>query len=347
MPFYYNIKKLGPEISKRTASGILRLKEALKKEVPGRTRGSRILLATWNIREFESKKYGPRQKEALFYIAEIIDHFDIVALQEVRDDLTSLEEVMDILGSSWDYLLTDVTAGGQGNFERMAFVYDKRKVNFGGLAGEIVVKPESKTEPAPQYARTPFIVGFRTGWFKFTICTAHIYYGKSVSNDPKRVEEIRLLAEHIALTVKDPFAWAKNTILLGDFNIFSKEDETYKKLEGPGFEMHPKIIGVGTNIKRDKIFDQIAFIAPDLKDKLADCNAGVFDYYKHVYRDTDEEVFKGDITGKAKYSQWRTYQMSDHLPMWIELRVDFSTEYLRAIEEGRNAIVPISAPVTK
>ena len=99
-------------------------------------------MATWNIREFESKKYGPRQKEALYYIAEIIDHFDIVAVQEVRDDLSSLEEVMDILGSSWDYLLTDVTAGGQGFFERMAFVYDKRKVNFGGLAGEIVVKPK-------------------------------------------------------------------------------------------------------------------------------------------------------------------------------------------------------------
>jgi hypothetical protein len=37
--------------------------------------------------------------------------------------------------------------------------------------------------------------------------------------------------------------------------------------------------------------------------------------------------------------------MSDHLPMWIELRVDFSREYLQRIAEGKNAVVPISVPV--
>jgi len=31
------------------------------------------------------------------------------------------------------------------------------------------------------------------------------------------------------------------------------------------------------------------------------------------------------------YDDWRTYQMSDHLPMWVELRVDFGDEFLQAI----------------
>ena len=31
------------------------------------------------------------------------------------------------------------------------------------------------------------------------------------------------------------------------------------------------------------------------------------------------------------YKQWRTYQMSDHLPMWIEVRVDFSDDYLTGV----------------
>jgi uncharacterized protein with NRDE domain len=26
--------------------------------------------------------------------------------------------------------------------------------------------------------------------------------------------------------------------------------------------------------------------------------------------------------------KWRTFQMSDHLPLWLELKVDFSSEYL-------------------
>ena len=358
MPFYYNLhrndKTFTETHAKRTAAGLLRLKEAFKEEgVPERVRSSKLLLATWNIREFESEKYGARQREALYYIAEIIDHFDIVAVQEVRDDLSSLEKVMDILGGSWEYLLTDVTEGRQGNFERMAFVYDTRKVRFGGLAGEIVIPPIDKKTPSGQFARTPFMVGFRTSWFKFTICTTHIYYGESVKDDPQRIKEIDNLSTQLAKTVSNKYAWAKNMILLGDFNIFGVEDETYKALVKPdGFQVHPNLLGIGSNVDQSKHFDQIAFIAPDLKDKLADCNAGVFNFYKYVYRENEEDkaAYASDVpvtkSGKpGKYKDWRTYQMSDHLPMWIELRVDFSREYIKRIAEGKDVVVPVSAPV--
>ena len=355
MPFYYHLhnhdQTFTAKHAMRTAKGLLTLKQAFKDQgVPERRRSSRLLLATWNIREFESAKYGPRQRESLYYIAEIIDHFDIVAVQEVRDDLSSLEAVMAILGSSWDYLLTDVTSGVQGNLERMAFVFDTRKVRFGGLAGEIVIPPTKKDQPAKQFARSPFMVGFRTSWFKFTICTAHMYYGKSVKDDPQRIEEIRALAKHLAEAVEKKSAWARNMILLGDFNIFGVEDETFRALTAPGFQIHPKLLGKGSNIGQSKHFDQIAFIAPDLKDKLEECDAGVFNYYEHVYRTDDAENYAPDIPrtkagGAGKYSDWRTYQMSDHLPMWIELRVDFSTEYLKQIAEGQAAVIPVSMPV--
>jgi endonuclease/exonuclease/phosphatase family metal-dependent hydrolase len=355
MPFYFNLHRLDKTFTaahaQRTADGLLRLKEAFKTEgVPERVRSSKLLLATWNIREFESGKYGARQREALYYIAEIIDHFDIVAVQEVRDDLSSLERVMDILGGSWEYLLTDVTEGRQGNLERMAFIYDTRKVRFGGLAGEIVVPPVDKDTPAGQYARTPFMVGFRTGWFKFTICTTHIYYGQSVAEDPQRVKEIEHLAKHLAETVQKDNAWAKNMIVLGDFNIFGIEDKTYQVLTAPGFQIHPKLVGIGSNVDQSKHFDQIAFIAPDLKDRLEECNAGVFNYYAHVYRADDADEYAPGVpktkAGKpGKYKDWRTYQMSDHLPMWIELRVDFSRKYLKRIAEGKNAVLPVSSPV--
>jgi len=357
MPFYYNLHRTDKTFTearaRRTADGLLRLKAAFKDPasgVPERVRSSRLLLATWNIREFESEKYGPRQREALYYIAEIIDHFDIVAVQEVREDLSSLEKVMDILGSQWEYLLTDVTEGHQGNMERMAFVYDTRKVRFGGLAGEVVVPPVDKNTPSGQFARTPFIVGFRTGWFKFTICTTHIYYGESVADDPQRIKEIRQLSSHLAGTVAKPRAWARNMILLGDFNIFAATDETFKALTEPGFTVHPALLGKGSNVDQSKHFDQIAFIAPDLKDRLEQCNAGIFNYYAHVFREADADAYAADVptskSGKpGRFKDWRTYQMSDHLPMWIELRVDFSHEYLERIAEGKDAVTPVSVPV--
>jgi endonuclease/exonuclease/phosphatase family metal-dependent hydrolase len=350
VPFYYDIHHLEKSYGQRTAAGLLRLKDGFRADaVPERVRSSRLLLATWNIREFESEKYGAREREALYYIAEIIDHFDIVAVQEVRDDLSSLERVMSILGSWWDYLLTDVTRGAAGNLERMAFVYDTRKIRFGGLAGEVVIPP-AKDAPTPQYARTPFIVGFRTSWFKFTVCTAHIYYGEDKAEDPQRVREITQLAAHLADEVSKPRAWAKNMILLGDFNIFSVADATFKAVTAAGFQVHPKLLGIGSNVDQSKHFDQIAFIAPDLKDKLEECNAGVFNYYKYVYRDADAPLYAALVpqtgTGKpGNYKLWRTYQMSDHLPMWIELRVDFSREYLEKMASSGEGVVPVSAPI--
>ena len=34
----------------------------------------------------------------------------------------------------------------------------------------------------------------------------------------------------------------------------------------------------------------------------------------------------------SSYATWRTYQMSDHLPMWVELHIDFADEYLGEVE---------------
>jgi endonuclease/exonuclease/phosphatase family metal-dependent hydrolase len=357
VPFYYDLHRYDdrntPGRARRTAAGLLRLKDGFVTDtVPERVRSSRLLLATWNIREFESARYGARPLEALYYIAEIIDHFDIVAVQEVREDLSSLEKVMEILGKWWDYLLTDVTEGAAGNRERVAFVYDTRKVRFGGLAGEVVVPPASKDAPAAQYARTPFIVGFRTSWFKFTICSAHLYYGTDSADDPRRLKEIQLLAKHLAAEVNKDSAWAKNMILLGDFNIYGVTDATFKALTAAGFQIHPKLMGLGSNVDQSKHFDQIAFIAPDLKDRLDQCNAGVFNYYQYIYRDDEAQAYADDVPmtsggNPGNYKLWRTYQMSDHLPMWIELRVDFSREYLNQIAGGRAIVVPVSAPVKR
>ena len=43
-------------------------------------------------------------KEALFYLAEIMSRFDLIAVQEVRDDLDALDGLVGILkagGNSW------------------------------------------------------------------------------------------------------------------------------------------------------------------------------------------------------------------------------------------------------
>ena len=343
MVFYEGIDRETEE-GRRTAERLLELRAALELEIPERNIAGTLLLATWNIREFDSTKYGVRGREPIFYIAEIVDRFDLVAVQEVREDLTALNELMDYLGEWWKYVLTDVTEGTQGNRERMAFLYDSRKIRFGGLAGEVVIPTVRKLEPAKQLARTPFVVGLQAGSFKFTICTTHILYGRPTAEDPNRLEEIRGLAEFLADRAKERYAWSKNMILLGDFNIFDTSDQTLKAIIDAGFTVPKQLQNLPSNAPQTKHYDQIAFIAPEVQDQLELSRSGVFNFYDYVYRKEDEALYAEDM-GKAYtetkegekrderarttyYNTWRTFQMSDHLPMWIELKINFGKQYL-------------------
>jgi hypothetical protein len=78
MPFYSRIDGRTKD-GQRTARRLLDLKTALATSgIPKRHVDGRLLVATWNIREFGKSKHGLRAYEPLYYIAEIIDHFDLV-----------------------------------------------------------------------------------------------------------------------------------------------------------------------------------------------------------------------------------------------------------------------------
>ena len=56
MPFYQRIDTASTE-GKRTAERLLKLKDALT-VIPSKTVDDRLLLATWNIRDFDKPVYG-------------------------------------------------------------------------------------------------------------------------------------------------------------------------------------------------------------------------------------------------------------------------------------------------
>jgi len=288
MPFYKELNG-ATKTGKRTIEGLLRLNEALDGMIPKKTLDQTLLLGSWNIREFGGTKSGGREDEPLFYIAEILSRFDLIAVQEVRDNLDTLERLLTILGGWWRYLVSDVTVGRQGNMERHAYIYDMRKLAFGGMVGELVppmIKGEDgglKSDFA--FARTPYLAGFRAGWFKFTICTQHLYYGEAKPDDPQRQKESETVVQLLAARMKSKDRWANNAILLGDFNIFSTKDKTFLALEKGRFSIPAGLKGQYTNAKLDKPFDQMAFLAPDVARQIDICKAGVVPFYKYVYRD--------------------------------------------------------------
>lgn len=357
--------------AKHCADRILRIRKRL---APLRDRkcDATLLLATWNIRDFDSNKFGfgPRRTESFYYIAEMISCFDLVAVQEVSRDLSALERVMAILGREWDYIATDTTEGAGGNGERMAFVFNKEKVWFRKIAGEIVLPSGQeivavkkvkapKDQPAPtsdkaveekaiQFARSPFLVAFQSGWFRFSLCTAHLYYG--AASGPaleQRIAEIAALVKFFAARQdkasqqeKDSHGAVENYIILGDFNVVSPEHKTMKALKSNGFVVPDAIDGDKVRKKGNHFYDQIAVRMKDERFKVL--GGGMVDIYEDVFTDQDLALYADALpksdpeedpqfkakTPEAIYKKWRTWQMSDHHPLWIEIATDFSEDYL-------------------
>jgi hypothetical protein len=457
MPFYTalrifeNDNEEKQNKKKRVASNLLKLRSAISEHLT--KSGSKsdprnsVRIATWNLREFGGNKFGGRDFEPIYYIAEIISYFDIVALQEIRADLSEFTQLKDILGYEWDFIATDVTDGDAGNGERMVFIFNRQRVRFRNIAGELTLKEGNKIRaafgeriklddgltlrlspgtpslsgtydartrkvngtrkldadleiPLPlnsvlelpegmslvvtknstvtslskgkasviipnvitgeefrlrfpensfddslqQFARTPYLLSFQAGWLKINLCTVHIYYGDA--DDPKKLEqrrsEIEQLTRSLAAKAKSEFKFDNKSFLgvLGDFNILGKGHPTMQALEANDFLVPELLKSIpGTNVAHDKAYDQIAFWNPS---RIADyarldiLAANVFDYYEHVYTIEDEVTYRAESDNGLKestlYNTWRTYKMSDHLPMWVELRADFSEEYLQDIE---------------
>ncbi|BCS88498.1 endonuclease/exonuclease/phosphatase family protein [Pseudodesulfovibrio sediminis] len=385
MIHYWPLKRLDTKTRKRTVAGLERIRKLVADVMPPRTLRSTLVLGTWNIRNFDDNRFGdgPRMEESLYYIAEVISAFDIIAIQEICRDMTPLKKVMRLLGTSYDYIVTDVTEGRSGNIERLGFIYNTDKVRFRNVAGEIVLPWKDQISDVTkkrQFARTPFSCAFQSGWFRFIFSTVHIYYGKQSKNSEeykRRVSEINSVARFLANRAKSE---KDNHILVGDFNIDKKSDPSGNALAKQGFETTQNIIG--SNSKKNKFYDQISWIPRDnaVQRIDSDRSEGTLDVFSAVLQETQKDFksyspfviaslekkltkARAELTAAKKKNKptkkkqqavdkwktmladpdqqfeyyvdkWRTFQMSDHLPLWVELDVDFSAEYLTSLKDG-------------
>ncbi len=378
MPHYKPLKGFSVTDRKRTVAGIQRLRRQFADvDFPVKKTSESLILGSWNIRNFDDDRfnYGPRLQESLFYIAEIIAHFDVIAVQEIGEDLAPLDKLMDLSGQQYRYILTDVTHSGLGgNKERLGFIYDRNKVAFKGVAGEIVLPDKMLISEADnkkrQFARTPFGAQFQSGWFNFLFSTVHIYFGSNSTRSAqykRRVKEIEAIAKYLA---KEAKAGDANHILVGDFNIKARGSAGFNALEKNGFTTVKN--RKGSNRDQTKFYDQISFLSrrkelvlmqPERQDR-------VFQFFDSVFRPSDFAEYKpvikerlkakleqaeeglasatskrakgkaerriaslkdagsSDASLKKYYEEWRTFQMSDHLPLWVEVEIDFSDGYL-------------------
>ena len=322
-------------LSLSTVQDIARLRRRIAASgLPGKQIDQNLIIGTWNLRHFgdfypewtDNPGSPKRNLRAMAIIAEIVRHMDVLAIQEVKRELNCVYQLLDWLGPDWGMIVTDVTEGDPGNSERLAFIYDSRRVSPSGLAGEIVLPASISGNPVIQFARSPYMVSFRTGQENFVLLTAHIKYG-NVPED--RLDELRGLANYIATEIRDRATTSQlgenNLIVLGDFNIDKRGDNPlFQAFISTGLQVPHQLDNLKTTYGTEpKYYDQIAWFAGAMNLLLN--KAGSIDFSGAVFQEMSLRSM--------------SYRVSDHLPLWAEFKIDRSEEKM-AVTLGLDPAMP-------
>jgi endonuclease/exonuclease/phosphatase family metal-dependent hydrolase len=309
------------------------LRRQLSREIPKKSEDN-LLVATWNIREFGSltDKWTAAQTDtpkrdlrSLACIAEVVSRFDVVAIQEAQADIRALRHLLKALGEDYTVILTDAVEDDEGDNERLAFVFDRSRLEVSGLACELVVPLNWSTKRKPkkgipqaaldrQFARTPYAVAFKRGGATFILVTLHVIWSGSGAMDLKeRSKELTAIATWLRSWAEDVNSWDQNLICLGDFNIDRKDGALWQAFTSTGLKvpeplMQPRLIG-------DKplkgFYDQIAWFTEDdgkerpLLAMTFEGEAGLFDW-------SETALAKSGLT-----TQQKSFRISDHFPLWV------------------------------
>lgn len=302
------------------------LSQDLDLKIPAKCLDKNLLIATWNIRAFgnltrkwnsDSSDSPKRDLHSVRCVAEIISRFDVIAIQEVKANIRALRDTLKVLGSDWSLILTDVAKGASGNGERMAYLFDTRRVQLSGLAGELVIPNEwtkgiSINAMNEQFVRTPYAVSFKSKGQTFILVTLHIKYGKKSS---ERIKELKGIAQWLADWASNINAYHQNLITLGDFNIDARGDLLDQTFLSEGLFVPDDLQNntvTRSVFNKTKFYDQIAWFnnrndVPNLS--LSYVKGGNYDFIPFALKNRNETV------------RSLSYLISDHYPLWVEFEV--------------------------
>lgn len=278
----------------------------------------RLLLATWNIANLGLQE---RRDQDYQLLAELIGWFDLVALQEVNDNLQGLRAIQQHLPAPYRALFSDRA----GNDERLAFLYDTQKVTLLEKVGEVGIPPKEVKDielPGIQrefggFDRSPYLAAFAAGAFRVLLVNVHLYFG----DDKKPARERRALEAYAVarwadLRQKDKHAYVRDIIALGDFNLPKVEpgDLIYAALRRRGLRRPEHSTRIGSSIAEDKDYDQIMFFPGQTREEFTG-RMGIFDFDGAIFRRLWE------ARRPTQFLAYLRYYISDHRLLWAEFRI--------------------------
>jgi exonuclease III len=321
-----------------------------------KSKADNLLLASWNIANLGVQK---RSKSARVVIAHILKRFDLIAVQEINDNYRVFTAIMKAMGKKFDFVMSD-TAGNDerlafiyntskvlpsnlfGEIALRPREYPQRNVKVHyrkNRQDKIQIFKNFRYTP---FDRNPFVGSFKARNIDLVLANVHLYFGAFQKSGKeanrrkyaRRVLEIHALAKWARDRSQGGNAWDKDIVLLGDMNVPNMTDNeaTLKALENfdwKSVKFYSKNqtatteslsrIG-GSNLGNDKIYDQIAFSPSNLKNRVI--SNGVFDFDAVVFAHKWKSLSANRTQKKAvtECNKYLRYYMSDHRPIWVELK---------------------------
>ncbi|NJK54125.1 MAG: endonuclease/exonuclease/phosphatase [Leptolyngbyaceae cyanobacterium SU_3_3] len=246
--------------------------EPYKYGLPKREYGS-VVLASFNIRKLGARKQ--RSEATWKFLAQVCQHFDLLAVQEIMDDLEGFDRLKELMGLEYGAVVSDVTGafpGEQGLGERLGFIYNRSLIERGNIVSDVSYdrtkllttliehKEELKDAIAPHldpktgeirkgakiqlpvfltFVRQPFCASFRIaghpGTQPYEFMAVNAHLYFGEGIEDRR-QEFDALMEWIMGRVKEEKGAFSSFILLGDLNLDFDDPEQ----DRPRIEAHIK-----------------------------------------------------------------------------------------------------------
>jgi endonuclease/exonuclease/phosphatase family metal-dependent hydrolase len=311
------VARVTDEPPPQVAADLRDLRSRLDAALPSKLLDRNLIIATWRWERFDevTEKWladagdhaAARDLRAIRCLAEIVSHFDVLAVQGVMGDARGVGLVMDALGDDWGLMMSGLSRESAYN-ERTAFVFDTRKVVPRGLAGQVVLQ-DSEAKDAKegrylsrQFFRPPLFAGFRCLDRKFTLAAAHLVYGQS----EERLAEVRAFVAWLAETSRKGYDWERNFIVLGQLQLMRS-----------GTPLHDAFTEGGLRIPADLV-DVPTFPADNPK-TMASSIAWFGEGSGPAELDLD--YLRGGVFEFADGLPLNGANLSRHLPVWAEFSV--------------------------
>lgn len=250
---------------------------------------SQVKIISWNLENFGKSKLEPE----INYIANKVESYDIVAIQEVvagyggAQAVAKLAEQLNHKGSKWDYVVSDPTSSSSYKRERYAFLWKTSKAKLKG-------KPWLEKKYNLEIDREPYYATFEIN--KKTVTLANFHAITKKMQPETEIKYFKFLpAEYPELKL----------IFVGDFNC-PQSHSVFNPLRKMGYL--PILKNQKTSLKqqcKDDIclaseFDNIFYNISSIKF----INSGVISFYKNFN------------------SLQEARKISDHIPVWFEFSIN-------------------------